>query len=127
MQPKERTNEVVVTDVSTKEFRVLETSVTFGKLFALAQLTNAVFIAGGSNASSLAYLVRHDGETSLRAPMSHGRSCLTLAALDQGIYACGGYKYDVLRICERYDLKLNRWTALPRLNDPRYQHSSCAF
>lgn len=52
--------------------------------------------------------------------MNEGRRALAAIAMPDGIYAIGGYNgKDYISSVEKYDIELNQWTIISRLNSPK--------
>jgi hypothetical protein len=66
-----------------------------------------------------------------RAPMLTGRTSFGCVVDNYGIniYSVGGNigQSDLTDTCESYSVDLNKWTALPNLNDKRLSPSLCMF
>ncbi|XP_077983448.1 gigaxonin-like [Glandiceps talaboti] len=71
---------------------------------------------------------KYDPDTntwSFIAPMIHGRYGHNLVAIDNHIYAVGGYEEDVIHTMEAYDIYKNTWEEMPSMQISR-QMTTCA-
>ena len=57
-------------------------------------------------------------------PMNHKRSSLSLSGLPSQLIALGGHNEGSLKICEKYEVSLQKWEELPSLNTGRQRPGS---
>lgn len=115
-----------VIDLKTSSKRTLTPEFVIPQFYSYFAMKEKLYICGGSQeidekVEELNTFFTSDGEGKCDwlAPMSEGRSSVSLCGVGRQILALGGWNNGCLSKAEQYFVEIDKWTALPSLTIAR--------